>query len=135
MTKKKNDLGEEKDFRLVHFLNCPRCGSNKVKTISKKKNGVCSVKTIHCESCDLRVTNQDIWYLKYIWNSPRALIIDHCFRDLDRAPWTAYANNDVVNIWGGKDKLKNYVEQLTGYEIVIRDAKNLGKGIILDRIG
>lgn len=123
------------EIKNIRFGNCPRCGSKKVKTASTKYNGLYSKKTVTCNSCDLSITASDIAYLRRIWNSPREILIDHCFRDLKRAPWTAYVNDDVTAIWGGGSKLIEYIEVITGYEIVIKTAKNVGNGIILDRIG
>lgn len=131
MTKKKS----ESEIKFCNFGKCPRCGSKKVKTASLKQNGIYSKKTVTCKACDLSITAADIWYLRRVWNSNREILIDHCFRDLKRAPWTAYVNNDVTDIWGGKDSLVKYIEAITGYDIVVKDAKNVGNGIILDRIG
>lgn len=131
MTKKKS----ESEIKFCNFGKCPRCGSKKVKTASLKQNGIYSKKTVTCKACDLSITAADIGYLRRVWNSNREILIDHCFRDLKRAPWTAYVNNDVTDIWGGKDSLVKYIEAITGYDIVVKDAKNVGNGIILDRIG
>lgn len=131
MTKKKS----ESEIKFCNFGICPRCGSNKVKTVSLKHNGIYSKKVVRCNSCKLSIIAADIWYLKRVWNTNRVVLIDHCFRDLKRAPWTAYVNNDIVNIWGGEDKLVEYIESLTDYDIVVKDAKNVGNGIILDRVG
>ena len=129
---KKTSIAEIKHIKLG---NCPRCGSKKVKTVSLKQNGIYSKKTVTCNSCKLSITAADIWYLRRVWNSPREILIDHCFRDLKRAPWTAYVNNDITAIWGGGSKLAEYIEAITGYDIVVKTAKNVGNGIILDRIG
>lgn len=123
------------EIKFCNFGNCPRCGSKKVKTVSLKHNGIYSKKVVTCNACNLSITAADIWYLRRIWNSPREILIDHCFRDLKRAPWTAYVNNDVTDIWGGEDNLVEYIETITGYDIVVKDAKNVGNGIILDRVG
>lgn len=131
MTKKTS----ESDIKNIRFGNCPRCGSKKVKSVSLKRNGIYSKKTVMCNSCNLSITAADIGYLRRVWNSNREILIDHCFRDLKRAPWTAYVNDDVTAIWGGGSKLVEYIEAITGYEIVIKTAKNVGNGIILDRIG
>jgi len=129
---KKTSTSEIKNIR---FRNCPRCGCKKVKSVSLKCNGIYTKKTVTCKGCNLSVTATDIGYLRRIWNSPREILIDHCFRDLKRAPWTAYVNNDVTDIWGGEDSLVEYIETITGYDIVVKDAKNVGNGIILDRVG
>ncbi len=131
MTKKKS----EDEIKFCNFGKCPRCGSKKVKTVSLKHNGIYSKKTVTCKACDLSITAADIGYLRRVWNSNREILIDHCFRDLKRAPWTAYVNDDIAAIWGGGSKLVEYIEAITGYEIVIKTAKNVGNGIILDRIG
>ena len=131
MTKKTT----ENKIKFVNFGICPRCGSNKVEAISKKNNGIYSEKTVTCKHCQLSIKAADIMYLKRIWNTNRIVLIDHCFRDLKRAPWTAYVNNDIVDIWGGATNLKEHIEAITGYDIVIKPAKSVGKGIILDRIG
>jgi hypothetical protein len=131
MTKKKS----ESEIKFCNFGKCPRCGSKKIKTASLKQNGLYSKKTVTCNACNLSITAADIWYLRRVWNSNREILIDHCFRDLKRAPWTAYVNNDVAAIWGGGSKLVEYIEAITGYEIVIKTAKNVGNGIILNRIG
>ena len=131
MTKKKS----ESEIKFCNFGKCPRCGSKKVKTTSLKQNGLYSKKTVTCNACDLSITAADIGYLRRVWNSNREILIDHCFRDLKRAPWTAYVNNDVTDIWGGEDSLVEYIETITGYDIIVKDAKNVGNGIILDRVG
>lgn len=133
MTKKK--VEKEKSIKLLYIKKCPRCGCKKIKTVSKKQNGIYSKKIVTCEGCHLTIIASDIGYLKRVWNTDRVVLIDHCFRDLKRAPWTAYVNNDIVNIWGGEDNLVEHIESLTGYEIVTKTAKNVGNGIILDRIG
>ena len=131
MTKKK----DSSEIKIVNFGICPRCGSNKVKTVSLKQNGIYSKKIVTCDSCHLKIIASDIWYLRRMWNTNRVVLIDHCFRDLKRAPWTAYVNNDIVNIWGGENNLVEYIESLTDYDIVTKPAKNVGNGIILDRVG
>lgn len=124
---------QEYEMKNLKIPQCPRCGCHNVKLTTPHISGV-YVKKAKCSFCGLEVTSRSIGYLDYIMNTDREKLLEHCIRDLDRAPYTAFISNDLYDIWGGRDNIVYYIKRKTGYEIVIKEAVAAGNGKILDRI-
>ena len=125
------------DVKSISIPECPRCLGHQLR-ITQKRKDITTIKTVECKFCHLKVTSRDSAYLNYILGRKREKTIEHCLRDLGRPPYVAYINDDVYQIWQPsrlkKESLTDYIFRKTGYEIVIKDAKNVGNGKILDRI-
>ena len=125
---------KEVELKNLKIHKCPRCGCHDVKVTTPHISGV-YLKRATCSFCNLQVTARSIYFLDYILNvEDREDLMKHCIRDLGRAPYTAYISDFVYDIWDGADNIIHYIKRKTGYEIVIKDAKTVGSGKILDRI-
>ena len=97
---------------------CPRCGSKAIgrKAIRIEGN---SSKVVYCKECDLKLINKSVDYLYWRWNRTKeeqaAFIIPLVNRDPDNL---AYCGKDLVEIWGDKQKLCDYVSAESGRKVV-----------------
>ena len=124
---------QEIEMKNLKVPKCPRCGCHNVKLTTPHISGVYAKKA-KCDFCGLEVTSKSIGFLDYIMNTDREVLLEHCLRDLGRAPYTAYISDYLYDIWGGSKNIIYYIKRKTGYEIVIKDATFAGNGKILDRI-
>ena len=124
-------MGNENNVMAVKLINCPRCGSDKTGIIGKK-SGI-GVKTGACFDCKLRISSYDTRYIAWMFNRTKEEIVEHCFLELQKAPYNSYVNQHTVDIWGGPSNLKDYISVKKGWKIELTPAIVVKNGYIIDR--
>ena len=127
-------MSEFIETKTVTISKCPRCGSTNVG-IKTPKNNTLGRKIGVCKECDLKIESASVGYIGWMFNTPKEDLVRRCFTELTYAPYTSYVNQDLVDIWDGLEALKHYITRETGWKIDVKEAKNVGNGWILDRIG
>lgn len=97
---------------------CPRCGyddfTSKYVRI-KNNNG----REVHCNVCNLTMRNAYVDTLFWRWNRSKedqaAYMIPLLNKDPDNL---TYCNNELVEIWGGKERLCKFLSVESGREVI-----------------
>lgn len=126
---------EMKNFKI---RACPRCGTKNINLTTPRLSGV-YVKRAKCHFCGYSMTSRNAPYVSWMGNTSKSVHMMHVLRDLSRAPYTAYINDDHYNMWddnvvGADENIRQYIKYKTGYKVVIKDAKTVGHGKIIDRV-